>query len=92
MPGIDMVEVATLIQYWVRGFFGSAADAEDAKQAIITAVTAQVVFLRRLMVISSLEKVCLMRVRGFEGEKVGEEGVRHWASGISNVLTFLPSS
>jgi hypothetical protein len=60
MPGIDMFEVATLIQYWVRGFFGSAADAEAAKQATIIAVTAQAVLLRRFMVHTSLEKICLV--------------------------------
>ncbi|MBK7551802.1 MAG: hypothetical protein IPI61_09125 [Syntrophaceae bacterium] len=69
MPGIDRFCVAALTQYWVRGFFGfgSAADAGDAKQAnIATAATAQVVFLRRLMVHTSPGNFCC---RGQEGSK-----------------------
>jgi len=59
MPGITMLCVAALTQYWVRGFFGSAADAGYAEQAIIATATIQDILVRRFMVISSLRNLFL---------------------------------
>jgi len=60
MPGMIMFCVATLTQYWVRGFFGSAAQAWADEQMKRATATAQVVLLRRFMIRTSLEKVCLV--------------------------------